>query len=243
MSLVYWENLVIASADPGGVGRFWAEALGATPVCDRPESFQARLEHEGGPVLDLCVDRVHTVATDAEAPLRLHLDLRGGEQQRETVDRLLGLGASLLDIGQGDVAWEVMADPDGLPFCVMESREAYLDTGPVAALPLDSSDPDRDLALWQWLTGWVVVPGVAPYSLRHPSLRGPLLELCPEAEPHGAAPNRVHLDFRLEPGDDPDEVALGILARGGRELPPEGGTVRRQRFVDASGNEFCVLPR
>ena len=240
---MYWENLVIAGTDPGVDGRFWAAALDATTVSERPEAVQVRLEHDGGPVVDLCVDRVHSTPGDEAAPLRLHLDLRGGERQGETVERLLGLGATLLDVGQGDVPWVVMADPGGLPFCVMEEREAYRDTGPIAALPLDSADPDRDVELWAWLTGWVEVPGPAPHSLRHPSMRGPLLELCPEGQPKGAAPNRVHLDFRLEPGDDPDEIALGILARGGRELPPEGGTVRRQRFVDASGNEFCVLPR
>ena len=32
------------------------------------------------------------------------------------------LGETLADIGQGDVAWVVMADPDGNEFCVLTAR-------------------------------------------------------------------------------------------------------------------------
>ena len=37
------------------------------------------------------------------------------------VDRLITLGAARADIGQGDVSWEVMVDPDGNEFCVLSS--------------------------------------------------------------------------------------------------------------------------
>ena len=139
--------------------------------------------------------------------------------------------------------WVVLADPEGNPFCVMEDRAAYADTGPIAALPLDSADPDRDAEFWSWLTGWTDVAGVAPRSLRHPSLRGPLLELCPEPAPKGTTKNRLHLDVRLEAGDDPDEVAAGIAERGGGKLhQPEWGELPWRSYTDPSGNEFCVLP-
>ena len=158
------------------------------------------------------------------------------------VERLLGLGARHADIGQGDVPWVVLADPEGNPFCVMEDRAAYAGTGPIAALPLDSADPDRDAAFWSWLTGWVDAPGVAPRSLRHPSLRGPLLELCPERAPQGAAKNRIHLDVRLERGEDPDETEAGIAEHGGSRVPPQWGELPWRTYTDPSGNEFCVLP-
>ena len=138
--------------------------------------------------------------------------------------------------------WVVLADPEGNPCCVMEDRAAYADTGPLAALPLDSADPDTDAEFWSWLTGWVEVTGVAPRSLRHPSLRGPLLELCPEVAPKGATKNRLHLDVRLDAGDDPDAVAVGIAERGGRELHPSWGELPWRLYADPSGNEFCVLP-
>jgi predicted enzyme related to lactoylglutathione lyase len=137
----------------------------------------------------------------------------------------------------------VLGDPEGNPFCVMEDREAYADTGPVAALPLDSADPDRDADFWGWLTGWRDVDGSAPRSLRHPSGRGLLLELCHESRPKGEAKNRLHLDVRLEAGEDADLVATAIAERGGRELHPAwADQVPWRLYADPSGNDFCVLP-
>jgi hypothetical protein len=237
---MYLENLVFDAVEPQRLGRFWEAVVGGGRLTDVPEGFETSLVVEGGgPALDLCFQRVPEPPSE---PLRFHLDLQGGARQSEEVDRLLGLGARRLDIGQGDVPWVVLADPAGNPFCVMEDRAAYVDSGPIAALPLDSADPDRDGQFWSWLTGWVDAPGVAPRTLRHPSLRGPLLELCPEPTRKGSAKNRLHLDVRLETGDDPDEVAAGIAAHGGRELHPGWGELPWRHYADPSGNEFCVLP-
>jgi hypothetical protein len=40
------------------------------------------------------------------------------------VARLLGLGASRADVGQGDESWIVLADPEGNEFCVLSSRDS-----------------------------------------------------------------------------------------------------------------------
>ena len=236
---MHLENVVLDAVEPQRLGRFWEAVLRGERLTDEPDAFETRLRVEGGPVLDLCLQRVPEPPSE---PLRLHLDLFGGSRQAEEVERLLGLGARHLDIGQGDVPWVVLGDPEGNPFCVMEDRAAYAGTGPVAALPLDSADPDRDAAFWSWLTGWTDVAGVAPRSLRHPSLLGPLLELCPEPSRKGPAKNRLHLDVRLETGEDPDVVAAGIAERRGRELHPGWGELPWRSYADPSGNEFCVLP-
>ena len=237
---VYLENLVVDAVEPQRLGRFWEAVLGGERLTDVPEAFETRLTVEGGPVLDVCFQRVTEPPSDRP---RLHVDVAGGARQAEEVDRLLGLGARRLDVGQGDVPWVVLADPEGNRCCVMEERAVYAGSGPLAALPLDSADPDRDAGFWAWLTGWTDAPGVADRSLRHPSLRGPLLELCPELEPKGTAKNRLHLDIRLESGDDPDGVAAGITDRGGRELlRPAWGELPWRLYADPSGNEFCVLP-
>ncbi|HLR97125.1 MAG TPA: VOC family protein [Jiangellaceae bacterium] len=239
---MYLENLVFDSLDPQRLGRFWEAAVGAETLTDEPDAFETRLQHQNGPYLDLCFPRVPEPPSE---PVRLHLDLRGGEHQQATVDQLLGLGARHLDIGQHDVPWVVLGDVEGNAFCVMEEREAYVNTGPIAALPLDSSDPRRDSELWAWITGWTQVPGTpqtAPLTLHHPSRLGPLLELCPEPEPKGPGKNRLHLDVRLETGEDPDQAARGITERGGRELDPGWGELPWRVYADGSGNEFCVLP-
>jgi predicted enzyme related to lactoylglutathione lyase len=237
---VYLENIVVDAFDPQALGRFWEAALGTETLSDGPDGFETRLAVPGGPVLDLCFQPVPERPVE---PQRLHLDLRGGAEQQAVVERLLALGAHRADIGQGEVPWVVLADPEGNPFCVMEERAAYAGAGPLAALPLDVADPGRDSHFWRWLTGWAPVESTGLAALRHPSGRGPLLELCPEPTPKGQVKNRMHLDVRLEAADDADAVARGIADRGGREVHhPEWGELPWQLFQDPSGNDFCVLP-
>jgi predicted enzyme related to lactoylglutathione lyase len=236
---VYLENVVFDATDPQALGRFWEATLDTETLTDELAGYETRLTVPGGPTLDLCFQRVPDQPAE---PQRLHLDLRGGDEQQSVVERLLQLGASHADIDQGEVPWVVLADPEGNTFCVMEERAAYPDIGPIAALPLDSADPDRDQAFWSWLAGWVSIEGSEQPSLQYPTRRGPLLELCPEGTPKWREKNRIHLDIRLEPGDDADAVAQGILERGGRELHFGWGDLPWRHFADPSGNEFCVLP-
>ena len=54
---------------------------------------------------------------------RIHLDFRPDDQQAE-VDRVLGLGARRVDIGQrGDESWVVLADPEGNEFCILAATD------------------------------------------------------------------------------------------------------------------------
>lgn len=236
---MYLENLVFDALDPGRLGRFWEAALGSQRLTDTEGGYETRLAVPRGPALDLCFQ---PVPDRPREEVRLHLDLLGGVDQAAVVERLLGLGARPLDIGQEDVPWVVLADPEGNPFCVMEERAVHAETGPVAALPMASADPGADAELWSWLTGWVRAPGAAPETLRHPTSRGLLLELCPEPMPHPAGKNRLHLDVRLEAGDDLDRVLAGVLDRGGRVLHPAWGDLPWRVCADPSGNEFCLLP-
>lgn len=235
---MFLENLVFDAADPQRLGRFWETALGAQTLSDSPEGFETRLEVEGGPVLDLCFQPVPDVSTTSP---RLHLDLFGGHERDQVVDRLLSLGARHLDIGQGDVPWVVLADPEGHAFCVMEERAAYRDTGPVAAVPVHGDDAERDAAFWASLTGWEPYDGSAPVSLRHPSGRGAVLEFFPGARPKEGK-NRLHLDVRLEPGDDAKAVLARVVAQGARPVEHGWGDLPWTVLTDPSGNEFCILP-
>ena len=101
------------------VGYFWSKALGWPLVWDQDQETAIRSPH-GGPKF--------TWGGPPVAPKtgknRLHFDLAppvNGDQQAE-VDRLASLGATRIDIGQGDVSWVVMADPDGNEFCVLTPR-------------------------------------------------------------------------------------------------------------------------
>lgn len=235
------ENINMQARDPQRTGEFWAGALGLVDGgLDADGVWEGRLDL-GAFWLDLCIDPV----PHAPPPgWRLHLDLLGGNgaDQAAVVERLLALGATHLDIGQGAVPWVVLADPDGNAFCVMEEREAYRDTGPIAALPLDSADPERDAAFYAALTGWVPAQGIGLVTLRHPSGTGPLLELCPEPAPK-VRQNRTHLDVRPEPGG-PDQAGMveQALALGATRATEDWA--HGQPWVvlrDPSGNELCVL--
>jgi hypothetical protein len=52
---------------------------------------------------------------------RIHFDFTPDDQQAE-VDRLIGLGARHVDIGQGDQSWVVLTDPEGNEFCVLAAE-------------------------------------------------------------------------------------------------------------------------
>src|SRR3990170_4056599 len=104
---MYLENLVFDATEPQRLGRFWEAVVGGERLTDEDDAFETRLTIEGGPVLDLCFQRVPQPPSE---PLRLHLDLLGGARQAQVVERLLGLGARHLDIGQRDVPWVGVAD-------------------------------------------------------------------------------------------------------------------------------------
>ena len=101
------------------VGYFWSKALEWPLVWDQDEETAIQSPYGGtkitwgGPPFQ-----------PKPAKNRLHFDLAppaDGDQQAE-VDRLISLGATRIDIGQGDVSWVVMADPDGNEFCVLTPR-------------------------------------------------------------------------------------------------------------------------
>ena len=56
---------------------------------------------------------------------RVHLDVapEPGEDHDTAVRRLRETGATPADIGQGDVRWVVLADPEGSEFCVLVHRD------------------------------------------------------------------------------------------------------------------------
>jgi len=124
---------------------------------------------------------------------RLHLDLAStsAEHQHELVSRAMGLGAVPVDVGQRDVAWVVLADPEGNEFCVLEPREEYLGLGPVAAVVIDALDPAAQARHWSQATALPVTrAGDVVGSLRQDGAYFVEFIRVPTAK---AAPNRVRL--------------------------------------------------
>ena len=232
-------NLVADAADPAASARWWAKALGWEVA------FETRHEVDveppaGTPGIPL----VFVPVPDAKTvPNRVHLDLASPSPEAQTalVDRLLGLGATPADIGQGEVPWVVLADLEGNEFCVLEPRDRYRDTGPLAAVVLPAADPPGLARFWAEAAAWPVTDAGERFAaLRHPSGSGPFLELI-----HSTAPklvkNRLHLDLAPYPGQEPAAEVARLLALGATPADIGQGKVTWTVLADPEGNELCVL--
>jgi catechol 2,3-dioxygenase-like lactoylglutathione lyase family enzyme len=101
------------------VGYFWSKALDWPLVWDQDQETAIRSPH-GGPKITWGGPPVNP----KKGKNRLHFDLAppaDGDQETE-VERLISLGATRVDIGQGETSWVVLADPDGNEFCVLTPR-------------------------------------------------------------------------------------------------------------------------
>jgi len=96
----------------------------------------------------VCID-VLAVPEPKTVKNRVHIDLAttSAAHRAEGVTRLKDLGATPADVGQGDVPWTVMADPEGNEFCVLDSL--YRDTGPIATVVVDCADASHGPLLGQ----------------------------------------------------------------------------------------------
>lgn len=117
MSLV-WEQTIIDAHDPVALGLWWRRALGWVVVNDDPEEFEIRSSPDRLPGLLFA-----RVPEPKSIKNRLHLDLRPDDRDAE-VERLIGIGATRVDVGQGEPSWVVLADPEGNEFCVLANPPA-----------------------------------------------------------------------------------------------------------------------
>ncbi|MEU6355838.1 VOC family protein [Streptomyces sp. NPDC047072] len=232
----------IKAVDAAGVGRFWAEALGWSAYSGGVTTY---VGPGGGlvwpdPVV-LGVDVVPVPEAKTATKNRLHLDLAttSAAHQAELVARLKDLGATPVDVGQGEVPWVVLADIEGNEFCVLEPREIYRDTGPIAAVVVDCADPRAMARFWGEATDWTVREVADDHaSLR--SSKGPYLEFLRTPDTK-TVPDRLHLDLLPYPGDDKAAEVARLHALGATDLDIGQGEVPWMCLVDPEDHEFCVL--
>jgi predicted enzyme related to lactoylglutathione lyase len=236
-------HVVVDSADPPAQARFWAQALDWVVAADDPdeaETWPAGFSYPSPEALSLVFVPVPERKSGKN---RLHLDLAStsAQHQAELVDKVLGLGATHADIGQGDVPWVVLADPEGNEFCVLEPRDAYAGTGPIAAVVTDIADPVAGAAFWALAAGWepqVSKPQFA--SLRSPAGTGPFLEFMRSSDPKRVK-NRLHVDVAPPAGGDTRAEAARLIAAGARPIDVGQGEQTFIVLADPQDNEFCVL--
>jgi hypothetical protein len=229
-------SVVVDAIDFKEQVRWWATALGRPIAGERDD--EAWIQLEDGPELLFA-----PISEPKFVKNRVHLDLvsHSDEEQRAIVNRLLSLGAAHTDIGQGDVPWSVLADPEGNEFCVLEPRDAYADTGAVGAIVVDTHDVRRLTSFWREASGWLVLE-TQPWGsrLRAGHGRGPYLEPT-RMEGTKTVKNRVHLDVAPLMGDDQDAEAHRLVSLGARRIDIGQGQVPWIVMADPENNEFCIL--
>jgi hypothetical protein len=234
----------IKAVDASAVGGFWAEALGWSAYNLGVTTY---VGPGGGlvwpdPVM-LGIDVVPVPEAGTATKNRLHLDLATTSvaHRSELVARLRALGATPADVGQGDVPWTVLTDPEGNEFCVLEPREVYRDTGPIAAVVVDCQDPRAMARFWGEALDWTLHQVTDEQAaLRSARGVGPYLEFIrtPDVK---TAPDRVHLDLLPYPGDDKAAEVARLRTLGATDLDLGQGDVPWTCLADPEDHEFCVL--
>ncbi|GAB3828269.1 VOC family protein [Dactylosporangium cerinum] len=233
----------IKALDHVAVGRFWAAALGWTATSGQTTYVGPPGDFVWPDPVYVGIDVVAVPEPKTPAKNRVHLDLAttSAAHQAELVERLRALGATPADVGQGDVPWTVLADPEGNEFCVLEPRERYRDTGPIAAVVVDCVDSRAMARFWGAATDWTVQEVTDELAaLRSVKGVGSYLEFL--RVPGGkTGPDRVHLDLLPYPGDDQVAEVARLRALGAADLDLGQGDVPWTCLTDPDGHEFCVL--
>jgi predicted enzyme related to lactoylglutathione lyase len=114
-------HIIIDAHDLAGLSRFWAEVLDWKILSERER--EVLIGANATAPIGICFMPV----TDTKVVKnRLHLDLAPGSQaERDAeIERVIALGARLVDIGQtGSESWTVLADPEGNEFCILRAKQ------------------------------------------------------------------------------------------------------------------------
>lgn len=131
-----FSELAVDAHDPARLADFWCAVLDYV-VLDTYEGLVEIGPADLGSGLDFSSRWRQTYRDAPAAPTivfapvpegktvknRLHIDVSPIGSAEAEVARLLSLGAEEADVGQGDVPWTVMRDPEGNEFCVLRSLD------------------------------------------------------------------------------------------------------------------------
>ena len=112
-------QVTVDAHDPPVLAEFWSAALGYR--IEAGDDGCAKLYPPDDAAPEAVTIWLQSVTGPKSGKNRVHLDLNAedGDVDRE-VARLLGLGASRVDVGQQDTdPFVVLADPEGNEFCVL----------------------------------------------------------------------------------------------------------------------------
>ena len=127
-----WYSVVVDCVDVAAQGSWWRDTLGWQTVYEADDEVvivpayvseklikETPWEKVGPGLVFVPVPEGKTIKN------RLHIDLapHTSDDRDAEIAALLQRGATLVDVGQRDVSWTVLADPEGNEFCVLSSRD------------------------------------------------------------------------------------------------------------------------
>ena len=118
---VRFYQVVVDAHDPSRLAHWWADVLGYEVLYETADEVIIDVAPDLYP--GICFVPVGDAKTTKN---RLHIDLDPDDHEVE-VARVIGLGASPVDVGQGDAAWTVLADPEGNEFCILTPHRSLID--------------------------------------------------------------------------------------------------------------------
>jgi len=174
---------------------------------------------------------------------RIHLDLTTASiaDQQNTVARLIDIGASRVDVGQGpNDRHVVLADPEGNEFCIIEPGNNFLaDCGFFGEVACDGSQEVG--YFWSRALGWPLVwDQDQETSIRSPR-GGPKISWGGPPLMPKAGKNRLHFDLTPPAGGDQQAEVDRLISLGATRIDIGQGEVSRVVMADPDGHEFCVL--
>ena len=230
--------LCFDAADPRRLAGFWAVALGW------------EVAGAGPGVVDLVPTdgtrfgiRFRPGAGEKVGKNRIHLDLTTTslDDQAATVERLVGLGARPVDIGQGpEEPHVVLADPEGNELCIIEPGNSFLaGCGRLGSITCDGWPEVGHF--WSAALDWPLVwDQDDETAVRAPDGTGPFITWGPPVEPK-VTKNRLHLAVApVAPADQNAEVDR-LIALGATRIGARPGDAERVVMADPDGNEYSVL--
>ncbi|PSM44932.1 bleomycin resistance protein [Streptomyces dioscori] len=230
--------LTFDASEPERLARFWSRFLGWETVDDPQDGIVLLPADDTGFRLRFLPSRERKTGQN-----RMHFDLTSTslEDQRQTVERALALGAQHIDIGQlPEEEHVVLADPEGNEFCVIEPGNNFLaDCGFIGALACDGSQEVG--YFWSKALGWPLVWDQDQETAIRSPHGGP--KFTWGGPPVAPRTGRDRLRFDLAPAADGDlrtEVDR-LLALGAKRLDTGQDELGGVAMTDPDGNEFSVL--
>jgi predicted enzyme related to lactoylglutathione lyase len=230
------DALCIDANDPPRLAHFWATAL-RWDVGDVSDGGEVRLVPLDGTRIRLEFRPVAAPKVEKN-PIHLDLTTTSLDDQAESVDALLALGARHVDVGQTAADEHVvLADPEGNEFCLIEPQNNFLATcGRFGSITCDGSPAVG--RFWSAALSWPLVwDQDEETAIRAPDGTGPFVTWGPPVPARGTR-NRLRLHV-ASTAPDRREAIDELVALGATESAVElDGTVL---MTDPDGLEFRLL--